>query len=402
MFLKKINFLKEEYLFPKFFLALIVVFLPFFILPFTQNPIEINKIYFFSFLTIISLFLYLFKISFAKEITIKENIIFFFVLLFILSSLLSSFLSTDQYLSFLGSFGLYNNGFFVLLFLILFSFLVFQVFDRPNILAGLFIFGTFISLLIFLLSGFLPVKIVQGFPSFFDFLKIRFFNPSSSFSQIFGLVLSVVAVFLIISFFNASKKRMVLISFLLALLFLTFFILNNKFVWLNISFSLIFFLLISLLSKAFKERINFFILPILLLFVSLFFLLFGSINQPAQFDSFFLGQRDSLQIAFSVLKTSLKNFFLGSGPGTFSYDYLKFKPDSLNQRILWSVNFDRAKNYFLNILTEQGILSFFFFLALVFSSFLSFWRNREKKEIFPYFFAYLSSIFALFFYPFSF
>mgnify|MGYP001117281334 CR=1 FL=1 len=399
MFIKEFSFLKTENLFLKFLLGLSVFLLPCFILPFTQNPIEINKIYFFVFLSSLSLFFYLLKISFSREIEIKSNPIFLFVFLLFFFSLLSTFLSADRYFSLFGSFGNYSNGFFTFLFLVVFSFLIFQIFDNPSILVRLFLLGTIFSVAVFLLSGFLPEQIFQKLPSFLDLFKIKFFNLSSFFPRIFGMFLSTITVFLTIYFFNASKKEKILILCLLFFIFLALFFLNYKLIWLNLILSFLCFLIISIYFKVFIKEVNSFALPILLLLLSLFFLLFGGIEGGDRFE---MTQKESFYIAFQTLKSSIKNFFLGTGPASFVIDFSKFKPERLNQEIFWSLKFDQAKNYFLNVLIEQGFLSFSCLLLVVLSPIFYFWRNKDKKEIYPYFFAYLSSVLSLFLYFFSF
>jgi len=399
MFIKKISFLKKENLFLKFLLGLSVFLLPCFILPFTQNPIEINKIYLFVFLVNFSLLIYLLKISFSKEVEIKNNFIFLFVFLLFFLALLSTFLSADRYFSLFGSFGNYNNGFFVFLFLIIFSFLIFQIFDSPQLLAKLFLLGTFLSVAVFLISGLLPDQISQKLPPFLDFLKVKFFNLSSVFPRVFGMFLSTITVFLTIYFFNASKREKILILCLLFFIYLTLFLLNHKWVWLNLIVSFLCFLIVSIYFKVFIKELNSFVLPILLLFLSFFFLLFGGLGRIDQFE---LTQKESLYIAFQTLKSSMKNFFIGSGPASFVIDFSKFKPERLNQQVFWSLKFDQAKNYFLNVLIEQGFLSFFSLVLVVSTPIFYFLRNKDKKEIYPYFFAYLSSVFSLFFYFFSF
>jgi len=53
-----------------------------------------------------------------------------------------------------------------------------------------------------------------------------------------------------------------------------------------------------------------------------------------------LSQVASADIAVDTLKQSTQGFLLGSGPGTFNYDYIKFKPAQINQDNMgWQLTF---------------------------------------------------------------
>jgi hypothetical protein len=71
----------------------------------------------------------------------------------------------------------------------------------------------------------------------------------------------------------------------------------------------------------------------------------------------------SWQIAVSALKT---NFLLGSGPGTFAHDWGRFKPAFFNFSDDWLTRFNRASNFWAEVLATLGFFGLFsyFWLAL--------------------------------------
>lgn len=75
------------------------------------------------------------------------------------------------------------------------------------------------------------------------------------------------------------------------------------------------------------------------------------------------------QGAFELWKSSPKNFLIGTGPETFAYAFLPFRPKSLNQTTEWDFLYNKAHNYYLDLLTGAGLFGFlafcFFGLAVV-------------------------------------
>jgi tetratricopeptide (TPR) repeat protein len=80
----------------------------------------------------------------------------------------------------------------------------------------------------------------------------------------------------------------------------------------------------------------------------------------------------SFQAGWDISRESLVAApLLGSGPGTFLYDYAQFRSPSLNATNFWDVHFDRSSSRLLTLLATTGILGIaayavlFGYLALV-------------------------------------
>ncbi|MCX6765147.1 MAG: tetratricopeptide repeat protein, partial [Candidatus Nealsonbacteria bacterium] len=121
-----------------------------------------------------------------------------------------------------------------------------------------------------------------------------------------------------------------------------------------------------------------FFLAISLLFIFFNFQFSNFISRPIEV---YLNQRASLDIAVNTLK---ERPIFGSGPGTFSYDFSKFKGNDLNQTLLWNVRFEGAGSKMMNVLTETGVLGFvsyiFFLIVFFFSGLLFFLRGRKQSS----------------------
>jgi len=72
--------------------------------------------------------------------------------------------------------------------------------------------------------------------------------------------------------------------------------------------------------------------------------------------------RASWQIAVETAKQAP---LLGSGPGTFAFDYVRLRPLEMNQTAFWNVRFDRPASFFLLLPGTVGVLGTVAWLAFV-------------------------------------
>ena len=93
--------------------------------------------------------------------------------------------------------------------------------------------------------------------------------------------------------------------------------------------------------------------PILMLVVPLFFLLFTSPWFQRLPEEYLLDYGTSLHVAGDVLA---EHGPFGSGPDTFTMDYLRFRPESVLETSSWQVQFDRGSDVFSTLLSTWGLL----------------------------------------------
>jgi hypothetical protein len=70
--------------------------------------------------------------------------------------------------------------------------------------------------------------------------------------------------------------------------------------------------------------------------------------------------------SLNLFLSSPKVFLIGTGPETFPYAFQPFRLASLNYTSEWDFVFNKPHNYYLEILTETGLLGFLIYILLLF------------------------------------
>jgi tetratricopeptide (TPR) repeat protein len=120
-----------------------------------------------------------------------------------------------------------------------------------------------------------------------------------------------------------------------------------------------------------------------------------------------LQQRTAADISINTLKQSAQTFFLGSGPGTFVYDYIKFKPQSLSQdNFAWNITFYAGASEIINRVATTGLLGIIALMLIIVMWTAESFRTltgEEGDEGLPLaiFAGWLAIVAAMFYYPFN-
>lgn len=75
-----------------------------------------------------------------------------------------------------------------------------------------------------------------------------------------------------------------------------------------------------------------------------------------------------------------KQVFLGSGPGTYTYDFTSFRPIGLNATPFWNIKFSRSSNEIFQLISTIGLLGLFVFLSVFIWSLQRAVRELSKKR----------------------
>jgi len=91
----------------------------------------------------------------------------------------------------------------------------------------------------------------------------------------------------------------------------------------------------------------------------------------------------SISASWNISREALaRSSMLGSGPGTFLYNYTQFRSQDLNATNFWSVPFDRSASRFLTLLATTGILGFAAYvvmlLFLAVRTKIKLWRGHDE------------------------
>ncbi len=383
---------------------LLVFLLPLFWLPFSFEAYEFNKQYLLFFLVSVAFLVWLAKMVLVdKEIRFRQTPLDIPVFLFLLVAILSAIFSVDKNSSLLGFYGRFSNGLIGLLGWGVFYFLITNNFKNQEEISSLlkiFLGSVFFTILISYLSVFGVWAKIPGVPFW---LTQRTFNPVFGSLEGLAVFLSVIVVLLtgLLLFLKWHFKQLgywVLLITSLGLLI----IIDFSPAWITLIVSLGLFLIFALVKRIFKENVNRLLLPIFLIILVLAFLFIdGSKFQQSIFQfpkEQILGQGISWKVAFSAIKENVKSGFLGTGIGTWQYDFSKQKPTEFNKNFWWQIRFDRAGNHIAEILGTMGIFGIISYFFLISIFFLVSWFLIKNREFLPQAMAVLAILVGQFVY----
>lgn len=352
------------------FLAL---FLPIFILPYTIFPLELNKAFLFYIVTLIAGIFWLISILQKASFKIPKSIVLLALAGIILVWLISSLFSSNFSISLIGA-GQEVGTFFSLTFLAVGLFLVSVLFQSEAKVMIFYLLLFISSLLVFIFQLFRTAFDITFFPWNIFFGKVA--NTIGSWNEVgifFGFICLLSLVFL--ELFHFSKKLkifffLVLITSLAAMAFVNFTTVWVVFVTFLFIFLVYLFSVFPVLGQeeGYQSR-KFVRFTIFVLLIVLFFIfaraLMGDFVTSLGIVS--LEVRPSWSATFEVIKSVLReNVLFGSGPNTFLYDWLKFKPAEINYSLFWAFPFGAGIGLLPSFIATTGILglvAWLFFLV---------------------------------------
>lgn len=395
--LKSLKIVARCHFYSKIAIHCLVFLLPLFFLPFTTDPLDLNKQILLIFLVSVAFLFWLVKILNSKKVNFYFNFwgIPVFVFLFFYS--LSTIFSQWSHGSFWGWPLNVSQGFLTLSYFVIFYFLITNIFrDKEDIFWLLFSLVT--SGTLGVLFSFFQIwgkfLLPWGFAKFANFNTIGSLQSLSIFvSFLLPLIISLI--------FVVKKKfisRILAISIVLLLIYLL--VINFSTAWIVLMSGLCIILIFSILNLNKKTGIYLVWISAFLLIFSLFFLVFKIPLINVRFE-ILLSHKTEIDIAKNALS---KNFFLGTGPATFIFNYSKFKPVEINQTIFWNVKFANGASEILDKLITSGILGFFSLISIfiiVFQSGFKYLRKEQKDWVLPLgiFSSLFASVFSQFLYP---
>lgn len=345
-------------------LYLLGFLVPLWVLPFTSNPLTTNKVALSYFLITVALLCWLIARINGGKVFLPKNYLALSLVLMVLVWFLSGIFSVSPSSSF---FELSDDplSFFAVLMFALAGFTAYFHLRSPEhiffwfstVFASAFLI--FITQFLWLVFG-LNVFVWLNFPSAVS-------NVFGSWSEL-GIFFSLIAVFSIFLFETLVERKLKILFFGLSVVSLAMLVLvSNLIIWWT---TFAFLLIIAAYLLSLKPRkINIFRTP---LFALLLILLFIQVPAIPSFAISYFGTeaieiRPSWSASWSVVQKTLEDGpVLGSGPATFVYDWLRFKPLAVNESIFWATRFSGGSAFALTLLASAGVLGFlalFFVLA---------------------------------------
>jgi len=356
---------------------LLVFLVPLFFLPWTSNVLDFNKQGLLLILVFISLISWLASALASNKLEINLSFLSVPVLLLLLILGVSTIFSLSPYGSFWGWPLVIFSGLLSFLGFILFYFLISNVFKKEEI--------PFLFLTLFL-SGFLVALffISQFFGKFifpFDFTQIISFNTIGTLNSL-AIYLSLLLI-LVLASWVFVKKFFKIIFGIFSLVFLAaLFLINFQIAWLVFLTGTAILLVFSYVNLQRVGTIfTSLIMAFLVIAIFLTFFRFSLPGLPVPPLEVAPSQRASLEI---FQKLPLKDLILGTGPGTFAFNWSKYKTPDINQTIFWATRFNQAGSEILDRAITTGILgilTFFFLIALSLKlGFTSLLKNKVSLE----------------------
>lgn len=332
----------------KYSIYALIFLIPLFFLPWTTDVLDFNKQALLVLLIFIALFSWMLKVLISGKFEVNFGRIDFVVGALFLIYLLATLFSVNMYGSFWGWPQLTSDSLLSLAGLIALYFLISNVFSRQNIFTGLVIL--FISSLIAEIIGALQLS---GVFLPFGFAQSVFFNTVGTVGYL-GFFVAILLPLTIAMLIISKKWLRILFAAQLILSIFILFLVNYAIVWWAVLIGSAILMIFGMVKRSIFDA-RWIALPMFFLAVSLFFILLNP-NIPwiaPRVHEVFLSQGNSLNISLQAIKARP---IFGSGPGTFSYDFLKFKDAGFSKSPLWSMTFSQASSKILGDLASTGVL----------------------------------------------
>lgn len=346
----------------KIMIYLLVFLVPIFFLPFTSNTLDFNKQALLLILVFLSLISWLTSGFISNKFEINTSFLNLPVVVFFLVSAFSVIFSIFRYGSFWGLPLPVSQSLLSLLFLVIFYFLVTNLFKKEEII---FLFLTLFA------SGFLAVLfgIFQFFGKFilpFDFTQSVVFNTVGTQNSL-AILSSLLLLLMLPLLFFVKKTFKVILGIFIAVLLAYLFFINFRTAWLVLlpGVAVLFAFGVVNLKKIGSSM--FVTLTMAFLIIALLFTLFRFTLPGLPSTSLEVSPTQKTELAI-LKQMAPRDWVFGSGPGTFIYDWSKYKPSVLNQTIFWATRFSSGASEVLDRTITTGLLGILslFFLIVVF------------------------------------
>jgi len=385
---------------------LIALMTPLWFLPITDNPVDGNKMFFVSLLTLIGFIAWLGITVHTGAFKIPQFTPLYALGVWLVVYALAALFSVSPETSLWGS---SPTSLFHMLIGGMLAFLVSVALRTASTVRTA---HTLILVSASIISLFLVVQTILGIDIFpWDFAKVRTFNPIGPWNAV-GIFLGFILVSLLpflVETKSMLRSRKLFFVFLTVLVLAGAITVNYHMVWLGVAIVSVVYLAYAYSHTNGSTRTQRTTGPLLFLFLSIVLFLSQdivnfftvSLNPPLDVTP---SVSSSWRIAEQVFR---ERPMLGVGPNEFGYAWEKFKDPEVNTTIYWRLRFATASSFATTLLTTTGLLGMLAFLFFV-GSFL--WsglsilgklqiENQEHRYISALFFGLLFLISSWFFYP---
>lgn len=341
-------------------LWLVVFLVPIFNLPWSTDPLELNKALLFYILILIAGITWFLKAILKRTARWFRSPYDYPVAAFVLLSLLATIFSVSHYRSLVGTSGYVGNALLSVVFFALFFQLIVQTVRREQL--AYYFSAVLLSGAIVVIFNFLQVFSVPVFP--WEFTKVVTFNATTGSPLVFTVYLAVLG---LLSFYKvlANKRQIlrILLAFLSLLCFFIIAVYDQPIAWYAVIIGLV--ILMVFLNAAAKEmKPLWLLLPTVLIGLSLLGLLINTqrLLRASIPGDVILPAKVGWQTTLSTMR---HRPLLGSGPETFDVDFAKYRPQSYNDTALWNIRFLKSSNEWFQLAATIGVLGVLAYAVLI-------------------------------------
>lgn len=334
----------------------LIVLTPLFFLPFTLDPLEINKQTLLVLLTLSASLAWLGSMHAARTVSFRRGWLNAAPLLFLFAVGVSASISHAPYLSWIGTVGQqYTSGLSVLCYVAIF-YLTANLFDAPVRHAGLYtaILGSAALTGLIGLLGLFNI-VIPGLAQGGAMNTVGTANALGVFLAAAAVLGNARWIAGHTRAHHGTPERLnQVLVFLVSLMALAFLILLDYWVlWVVFLAGLLALFVFVLVRAGEFPDVGRLSLPAFLAAFSILFLFWlpspVRVNVPVEVTPSFSG-------SWSVMMQTVRaQPFFGTGPGTFTFDYAHARPAEVNATSFWNVRFDRPASFFLLIPTTFGL-----------------------------------------------
>ncbi len=335
-----------------------IFLIPIFFLSWTSDVLDFNKQAVLIFLGAVALFAWMLKSIISGKIDINVNKMHIVVGAFFLVYLLATLFSINKAGSFWGWPQSTSESMLSLVGFAIFYFLVSNTFSKQNVFVGAIILS--VSALVAEILGVLQLAGLFIIP--LNFAKSVSFNTIGSAGSL-GFFVATLLPLAIVMLIVSKKWWRALFIVQIILTAIILFAINYHIVWWSVVLGSAIVMVFGIMKRNLFDG-RWMAIPMFFLAVSLFFILLNPQTPwlAQRNNEIYLSQNTSLNISLQAIK---ERPIFGSGPGTFSYNFLKFKDPVFSQSALGNTVFSQGTSRVLNSLASTGIIGFIVLLAIL-------------------------------------
>ncbi|MDP2676967.1 MAG: tetratricopeptide repeat protein [bacterium] len=347
----------------RIFIYIAVGLLPMWALPFTVFPIVLNKAFLFSVFVLLAFISWLIGRIQQGELSIPKHIFAAALIGYVVVNLISGLFSVSRHVSFIGL-GNEPDTVVASVLFVLGAFIMSFLFRGKNDSRTLFLVLGASSLALFVLQ---LVHMFGGFNFWGSAFTVPSANPIGSWNA-FGLYWSFLGFLFLFLAKNDEGKYVSLFYYAVSCAALVMMIaVNFKMAW--ILYAVFTVILFAYLYSFKRSKPTLHWEPLAFLLVALFFLVTPVLGQSvsAIFGGDIVEVRPSWDASWSVTQLTLRegNLFFGSGPNTFLYDWLLYKPLEVNQTVFWATRFTTGVSFLSTLFATLGLAGALSLLLLI-------------------------------------